>query len=228
MIIELFGLPGCGKSTLFEELKKKWRAEKVKEPVYGREEVLKRNLAIRALDRALFDKCSRGERKELIRTINENARHDSPWERRYVHRLLELTEGIRRMDHKDLILDEGLIQYITSLAYSSRLIPGEKLEDLIEMVFPKNEEYYIINCRIPVETSMERVRARNRKNDRYDVGDEEIRKKLMSVKKENIDILLNSRALKKKKILNLNMMDGADQNAEAVWEFANGGRQAAK
>lgn len=228
MIIELCGLPGCGKSTLFKELKKKWKEEGEKEPIYGREEVLKRNLAIRALDRVLFDKYSVGERKELIRIINDNARHDSDWERRYIHRLLELTEGIRRMEGKNLILDEGLIQYITSLAYGSHLVAGEGLDNLIKKVFPKNVEYYIINCNIPVETSIERVRERNRKNDRYDVGNEETRKKLMSVKKENIDILLNSKVLKNKNILNLNMTDASDKNAETVWEFVNSGRPAVK
>ena len=50
----------------------------------------------------------------------------------------------------------------------------------------------------------------------------------MSVKKENIDILLNSKVLKNKNILNLNMTDASDKNAEAVWEFVNSGRPAVK
>ena len=226
MIIELCGLPGCGKSTLSKELLKKWRAEAAGETVYDREDVLKRNLAFRAVDRALFDKCSVGKRKELIEIIHKNARHDSDWERRYIHRLLELTEGMRRKSNENIFLDEGLIQYITSLAYSNPLIPGEELECLIERVFPDDTDYYIINCDISVETAIARVKQRNRRNDRYAVDNEKMQKKLMSVKKENIDILLNSKMLKRKKILSINMMDEAEKNAELVWGFIKDGQSA--
>lgn len=228
MIIELCGLPGCGKSTLSKELLRIWRGEAEGETVYDREDVLKKNLALRAMDRVLFDKWSGGQRKELIKIIYKNAKHDSDWERRYVHRLLELTEGIRRKCNENIFLDEGLIQYITSLSYVNPLMPGDELECLIERVFPDNIDYYVVNCEIPVEIAMKRVKQRNRKNDRYNVDIADMQKELMNVKKENICVLLESRALKRIKVINIGMMDKADKNAESVWRFVKNSRSAMK
>lgn len=181
-IIELVGLPGCGKSTLIENALSNTdrpyvqRNELIGMPVSSRERKSRKN-RIRQIS-VLFFLYLKSRKKQ---------------EKKYYSRLLNLLDRLYCYQKKDndavLLLEEGIFQYLSSLAFDEDIAVGPGLERMIKEII-SDFDIVIVDCIIPVRESAKRIRNRNKKGDRYNIVDGAVQEKLLQIKRDNIDKLL--------------------------------------
>lgn len=226
MIVEFCGIPGSGKTTISDQVLKTINEKENNRTFYPRNVILGKNQfwgkVIHRLDRHFFRCYQFGKRKKIITLAEKIAKEKNAKNQKYIYRLIELTEAIHRQQHeKNMMLDEGIIQYLTSLSYDKELEMNEQMDELIQIVFPQIQDYYIIDCEISLEESINRLNKRNRKqkHDRYNIDDLQLQKKIMSVKQKNIRHLMNHPYVQKKRVLKIDMTENMDQNIEKICTF---------
>jgi hypothetical protein len=182
MIIEFCGFPGAGKSTLVDEIENRIAAK-------DRKELLK-------LDHKLkyFWRVIRFSKKDWL--LNRDEKFLYRFSVRYpdcdllfVYRLLKLYRSMQMHKQEEIyLLDEGPIQYLTSIAYESEFEDTASLKQAANMML--RSEKIVFFCECPLDIVVERIRQRDRKNDRYNIADESRLRELLAVKISNIRFLL--------------------------------------
>ena len=183
MIVELCGLPGSGKSTLAAAVSEK--AGNVKD----RRELLRPYRYLRHLSKVkklseTYCLLSKNE-KELLGFAREYESCDG----RYACLLLHLYRAIKL--HKKgaaYLLEEGPLQYLTSIAYDSALVETEALKRAVSIM--TQHEKAVIVCECPVDVIIDRIAGREKRGDRYNIDDKDKLTELLRIKKENIDFLI--------------------------------------
>lgn len=182
MIVELCGLPGTGKSTLADDINKR----------IG----LKNRTSLLQLDHMLSFKWKvikysnkdwilTKEEKRLYRFACEYTNCDSL----YIYRLLNIYRAIKKHNKNDVyLLEEGPIQYLSSIAYDINLVETDLLNQAVNTM--TEQERVVILCECPMDIIVSRIRNRHKKSDRYYFDDTVKMKKLLQLKKENINFLL--------------------------------------
>ena len=225
MIIELCGLPGCGKTTLANELIRYINDNELLTDVFDRQKLLKRNnyfrRVIRRFNQRLYKFFLNGKNRKNLDLIYKTAMHDSLAESKYIFRLMEISRAINKNTNNNYVLDEGIIQYISSLSYKKSILDNENTNTLLSTLLPHREDYYIIYCSLPVEQTIKHLKKRNRKqkHDRYNIEDTELQQKLLDIKKQNIEIILSQPFMKHKKYLCIDMRDSIDSNIMKITNF---------
>jgi thymidylate kinase len=183
MIVELCGIPGCGKSTAITLLGEKcpgllegkgtWRElyprGKWKRRIYRGFHTLRLALGIRS-----------SREKELMRALATTERGTFVYRARAV-----ILFGLMMRARGQFVMDEGLVQQMSSAAYRQRLClpkdmapPGSDIEG----------GYVIIRFDCPVDECMNRNRKRGRSNRYNPDSDNELRK-VLEVKRDNLNLL---------------------------------------
>lgn len=187
-IIELYGLPGCGKTTLFKNVLRALRCDG-----YKVENLQEKPLRYSRLERKMcelalkLDKDSRYLRKSA-RKIYEKGLPDA--KNYWVERIIQACYLAKRAEKQGLeiaLFDEGCLQFLTSIAHEDELGESEKsfFKEVYEFLY-KGRNTLIINCEIEKEESVRRMKERNRPGERFLFGtDEEILNR-MRIKEENL------------------------------------------
>lgn len=180
LIIELIGLPGSGKSTVIEQSL----------------QMTSQKLVLR--DDLLNDTVSRCSFREKIRRTHDKLIISSLYffseksqGKKYYDRLTALLDHLYSYKEKNndsvLLLEEGFVQYLSSLAYDKDLSVSFFLARLIRRVF-RDFVIILVDCQISVDESIRRIKARHKTGDRYNISDEThqrylLEKKLCNLKK---------------------------------------------
>ena len=117
-----------------------------------------------------------------------------------------------------MILDEGLFQGITSIPYDKNIMDIDKLKIVIEKIFDGELDYRVVRCRLDTDTVISRIRQRNR-NDRYSNPDRRELEKLLEIKENNTDIVLQNLNIGKDKIYELDMSCDTSENIKKLFEL---------
>lgn len=182
MIVELCGLPGTGKSTLADDISKKIGV-KNRTSLLQLDHML--NFKWKVVKHSSKDWILTEEEKKLYRLSCEYTNHDSL----YIYRLLNIYRSIKKHNIKDVyILEEGPIQYLSSIAYDTNLVETALLNQAVNIM--TKHERVVILCECPMDIIVSRIRNRHKKSDRYNFDDTAKMKKLLQLKKENIAFLL--------------------------------------
>ena len=112
----------------------------------------------------------------------------------YYKRLIQLIVYLdykkKKIEDPVFILDEGIVQYVSSLAFEDKIVFKSGLKRLVRKIV-KEYNPIIINYQISVETAYNRIMSRGKVNDRYYNNDPDHAKRLLIVKRQNIDLIIN-------------------------------------
>lgn len=207
MNIEFCGLPGCGKSFLINELLELISEDKYKvlnltaksgNPCFAVREIkgLKRRVRIST------SPLIRKERKALQLYVKKNPinRRTSVFYRILMEEMLNIKKS---KDDYDLIFgNEGIVQSLSSLSHSRKFDKDtEKLISVIDKNFYREVETILFYCSTDRKTNIERIRIRNKTDDRFLSSNEKRMNRALDIKSHNIDYIVKQ--LKNVKVIRI-------------------------
>ena len=213
MIVELCGVPGCGKTTVVEELRRKKNISFI-----TRKELLKTQKHT-YIDHFLFYFNRTGRSREQLSAILRYARNYDHRTRKYIYKLLEMAEAVEQNEEKDMILDEGVMQLITSVPFDEGIKDGtlDEVKGILTDIILK--KYYLVYCDLAPEKASERIVRRGRRDDRYRTAGDDRRVALLKAKKDNLEYVREYMSDRLAGTLILNMEDETESNAEKLYSF---------
>lgn len=216
LLVEFCGVPGCGKSTLCNEIQEYFESQgykienlrlrnshttflgKIKKIVY----IIKlRTVALFYPVRTLAYKYGR----------SFNNKSAMFWSKRLVEGVYRINKAKGKIDIG--FFDEGFVQYITSICYGYQLNSDSYnlISYLDSEIYRTPNNAIIFHCDLDQEENLRRLKERNRV-DRYFSGtDSEIKKKLA---RKDMDLAKVCNTLNKARIININMLD--KDNSKAI------------
>lgn len=195
LLIELAGLPGCGKSTLWEVLKSK--LQQTGRNVYTYSELMRREpLFVNRGFLLGLQKWNPKTKSCMDRIGNycaslpkdvKRERFQKEWEELYYRE--HAASWIRGEDI--VLLDEGIVQNLTSLFFMDAIPREPSMDQVLKNMIHVRGSHLFVKCNISVEESMYRLKKRARENDRYYPLNEETLREALLVKEQNIDYCLS-------------------------------------
>lgn len=214
MIVELCGVPGAGKSTLLNKLISKNQSVKV----YTREDVYDRRKIERTIRYFIAKFIGVGPDIKLYKIIKTLSQQYPSCTERYEKRLFGLIIVLKCSRDKLIILEEGLIQYVSSIAYEEELSINEAFNDMMSII-RTFEKYKIVFCDLDTEECIARIKKRNKEGDRYNLEDYTRITKLLELKKGNIKRVIESMHISEACILEINTKETLDENVKKLQQF---------
>ena len=204
VIIELTGLPGCGKTTLINSV--------LNDPKYSGRIITRDGLFSEKVPGTWIRKYFIAFCASVL-LCKSYFRSDMNNKKLYFKRLLQLMiymdYKVRKTKDSIFILDEGIVQYVSSLAYDKEIEFDSGLKKLVRR-FIKKYDPTVIDCHISVDTAYDRIMGRGKTNDRYYLDDKDEVKRLLKIKRDNIDMII------KEFIGQVKTVDLMDKSADAA------------
>jgi len=187
IIIEFNGLPGCGKSTISKQLKKE--LEDLGHDVYL---TYKRKYTPHNIYWILLN-------PKYWKIVFFTIRYSRLFiKRRPLIRLVQIAGFIRKYNHfiSDnqkgiMIIDQGIIQSIISLAHEDKLIESTRLTRLIKVSGINTMPLHLINCHINPDVAESRMVNRPYNGARIGRLSKEERSKAIEIQKQNLSFIRN-------------------------------------
>lgn len=196
IILELNGLPGCGKTTIINEIIDNFR---------------KADMNVKSLDEVIKYKQKEIETKitQLICSFftMKNLKFNfyiiilmfkiglSLDRVRFSMRLIKLNYQIGRIKKSEkvdlMILDEGYIQFITSIPHNKQFNDGKTLRNICQFIENEHPDLRLVNCKISTEIAINRAQNRSSSSSRFDKLDTNKLSKLMIIKQNNLERIQN-------------------------------------
>jgi len=222
LLIEMSGLPGSGKTTLIEKILEhnEFKQAVTKEVINYKLDKKRKNGRIKIFLVAFF---SRGNLilnlLIVLYTLNYKIKIDRLKfayyfiEYHYLYHLETLDEK-----NKIILIDEGLLQLITSIPHDVLIKKNRVYNSLIKSLRKKYHNMVFINCDIEKKIAFERINKRSEKNHRFDGKDAEGLKKLLNIKEKNI-ISVREIFQKKKNGISINMLNSEKSLIKEILSF---------
>lgn len=192
MIYEFYGCPGCGKSTLIKETKdlldKKGIPYRTFNDIYFGSQNNKLSRVSSHFSSFFNPKQIRTNCSILKFALQTGGVKST----KYALRLISLCAKLEAETGSGLILlDEGIIQFISSLSFDSKLNAMPSLQNLINSLKTDLPEIQPVECRLNLDENIVRLRKRgNSKPTRYNsITSDETLKKLLTIKSENLSLI---------------------------------------
>ena len=209
-VVELLGIPGCGKSTLVDYC--------APNPKYiiQRKDLKPSKLEREFIRRFYIDPKLIFKNHAIHSFIKEYPEAD----KLFVRKLIEMHYKLKKTGVEIVLLDEGLIDRMTGIPFDKNLVIDNAFLNVVEMI--NSTEALVFNCQCPIEVSSERLRLRERTGDNasgryYDKSDEILKNKLM-IKQHNNDVVLSCY---KGRIVTLDMTKPIEDNAKIIQDTIN-------
>lgn len=180
MIIEIYGLPGAGKSYLLQKLNGGKSAGIVSE------NRIKRVLIRFAKKIVIFTPSScllRKKIKSVIKDIPETPVYYNRKKSCYINNLVMVAFGYHWASHRSIYMDEGIIHRLVSLAVNYAL-SIEQLMELMDIFQDYLNFVEVIYLKVGIEECMDSIRKRNRhKVEMDELSDNDLRHLLSDYQK---------------------------------------------
>ena len=182
-VVELLGIPGCGKSTLVD-----YCAPNPKH-IIQRNDLKPSELERELIRRFYIDSKSIFRNRAIHSFINEYPEANQL----FVRKLIETHCKLKKTGGKIVLLDEGLIDRMTGIPFDKQLIIDDAFFNVVNLI--NSTEALVFNCQCPIDVSIKRLRLReslvsNASGRYYDKNDEILKTKLMT-KQHNNDTFLS-------------------------------------
>lgn len=208
-IIELYGLPGCGKTTLCNRLHEKYPKTTIDvELIWDGQKLYRKILEIPFWILVklcwLFIISPKLPRKEWNIYIGF-----------LVH--LGAYSYIKKTKYKYLLSDNGLVQDMVSLFYKKESSFSKKHLKAFYNIAKEYDNSFQIFCDIPVNMSLERIRKRNRNKGRLDlISNDKMLAESLTTQSDFFNKMNEVLQCMGVKYLVLNMNDSVDNLADKV------------
>jgi hypothetical protein len=217
-IYEFNGLPGSGKSTLCDALHAKLLEKKIK---LGHRNDLYRDIYLpkrnRVLIEALFGYQNIGINLRIVlmafRYGISKSRLKWAWGLILLNHLIQKAIETRLYDI--LILDEGIVQYLTSIPHDKPFVNRASERKLLNLLSDRFRDHlFTINCNITESVNIARLKSRGNPLSRFDRLDEEDLREKLRVKKKNLSYVIENICFTD--LIELNMDHDVTQNLELL------------
>lgn len=224
-LIELNGVPGCGKTTIVNELIEVFRLQGVNimtlKDVYFYKEKMKYSKILHLLY-ALFSIRVLAVNINVIKFLfcfkfNVSRLMDALRLIKLYFQLIRVYENKKNI----LLLEEGILQYTASIPYLDSIKDNDSVARLISSMLQPIDKVLIVNCEIDIKESLKRIKERGLKapefkQRRFDALDE---KECISALEKNYDNLNKLRHLcKNKEHISIFMNADSKHNAKIIFE----------
>jgi len=191
-IIELTGLPGCGKTTLANDIKKNFPELNLltSDVAYPNRKIFLnstrfqflidllnlKNVVINILIilYILSYKIDRARVRRIITFITFNS-----W----------LIKQRNKESDGYLILDQGFIIMLTSVAHDVNIKQNFIFKRLIKELRKKFSDILFINCELDKQKVIKQIRRRNKKGHRFDSLSDESLQQMLDIRQNNLEIV---------------------------------------
>ena len=214
-IIELYGLPGCGKSTLTHSILSILQSEYPgivlrRSDISGKiNKYWNRPLCLfLCLVLELLKPCNYKTKTFLLKYALS-----FPFNRYSIIYLLYTVMVInlyRNNKTQIIVLDEGIIQFLSSIPHDNVIKKVELIERITNSINENPFDALYVECQLDLDTTMYRIKQRDRK-DRFAYKDS--LGELLMIKETNLALISN--AIVRNKVI-VDMKDSSINNAEIV------------
>lgn len=224
VIVEFYGLPGSGKTTIvnetIKELKDKYKVFTL-DDVYFYKQGKFNELLIYIKSIIYFDNFRLII--SLLRCFKSISRERLSDSLRLLKFRYQLIKFYQKENFDVLILEEGLIQYLTSVAYKNPL-NLDQMTKLFKSTEIDAKDYYYINLFIDKHESLDRIRKRalldkNTAKRRTDSLGDEYALTVLAVTKTNMD-LINGLIQNQKNVI-ISSMNTINESVNLITSFVN-------
>ena len=217
LIVEFVGLPGCGKSSVAKAVVAALKKENVIERAELTRHLYRMLRRPRVLFKAILFFLMAPTHWGVKKSVCDVLRAYPLNRERLIYALIfvrfykNLVKKMKR--GKIIVLDEGLVQFISSIPHETPLQTNDALSALLGRMNAITRRTLFVECDLPLEDVVGRLRKRNQ-DDRFSrVADDHALRALLRMKKRNLDALTRDVALNK---LTLDMKQPAAFNADFV------------
>ena len=184
-VIEFCGTPGCGKTTLCDQLLDELKAKGFTANNYNE---LKGSVS-KAFFHYLFKKGFFGSCMRLMFVMGFPNRDRIVYGIKIAVVRCQLDDWSKSGKTDYLLFDEGILQYITTLSHGKPIAKLEKLPKVLKPIY-ESANTSVISCSVDIDTNIERLKKRGNKGDRYLTGDIEQQKTNLELKSKNIQAVI--------------------------------------
>lgn len=182
-IIEFFGLPACGKSTLQQEL------------CNDRPRLFEKPFKPKGLkERILFTLCFSPRLLFLALKVASFSNYPLKTTLRCVRSLIYIKYSAKRSNRAYIAVDHGIIQTTVSFENGSNLHLDEKKLNVMNKLIKETQRMMDISfvyCNVDISIALDRIKKRNRNEGRIDMLKEEQRESAYRSEKERFDFFYN-------------------------------------
>ncbi|QRN85500.1 AAA family ATPase [Clostridia bacterium] len=172
ILVEFNGLPGCGKTTIANELLEELRS--LGYAVATHKELLHHRVKVKKLD--LFKSLLDARNRKFFNASLLLCFSTRPFKlgriqyarNAYVY---YYTVHICRKERKEydfIICDQGLLQVILSIIHMDKINKPKTVQKMLEDAFAGLGTVILVNCKVKIDTAKERIRLRKLKCGRLD------------------------------------------------------------
>ena len=216
MVFELYGCTGCGKTTVTAKTVNMLRAKGYEcvdyQELFFNNEKNRRAQVASYLLAALNPRYS-----PLTFRIFMTARSLS-CPLRYAFYLATLCQRIlkyeKSADNSIILLEEGIIQFVTSLSHGKAISECEMIGTLLKDIKEYGIKPKSVNCVLPMEDNIRRITGRGLHSRFLDVNSVEKLKNLLTIKRENLDFV----SAEFGPVLTLDMTRPPEENAAILYD----------
>ena len=217
-VIEFVGVPGCGKSTITKHVVDKLKC------LYKDDIIVRSDISVHInimwkqrwtipfffIYHTIISKAGLKTKYNLLRFICQYSINS--FSIIYATYILLFIDAVKKAQNHNMIilLDEGIIQFLTSIPHEYTIIEGNVTDRILNSINELLNASCIIKCTIRDEIAINRIRTRG-KVDRFQYN--ENLKKLLAVKGSNITYILSRISCR---IININMEETIEHNTEVV------------
>ena len=220
-IIELCGIPGCGKSTLINAALRQDCLSHTN--IATRQDIYFFRCKNKKKATALFRTFAKIKNYKIyvnILIINRRYSKDIKclkYAVQFMMLLSQIQEVIKSNIYEIAILDEGIYQYISAQADNTVFKADKQIHCVIDEVRNSLKNWSVFYCDIEVDDALERISKREGSSKRFSASKSHVElKDLLEKRKNNIDYLCSI-----KSDLSLDMNNNIDENAIQFLNYIN-------
>lgn len=222
ILIDFFGFPGCGKSTIAKKIYEDFRKKNIDIMLFNNNEYVDEkvhsNIILKYI-RILLPKnllfmwniIIKGPKLNKERIILKQSLKERIWKKL---RLVILYDSFvnKKMD-KIILVDQGIIQdFVDYILY--RNASDEYIMKYLNYFESENNKIIFVDCNIEKDTAIERIKKRNRNMFSFDKLSEEKLNEILDLQKNKLDKVIS---LINNKIISIYMSkDLLEENAKNI------------